>query len=139
MNVHAFVTDTYTTLHATSMVVHAPGAGVPDTADNLADSIPTDNQRLIGVWNPYTLSRNSVRSNPLILFHKTPEQLRRIGSLGGKAHGRNHRARRALMAPPPPAPPRARAGESTIAAIAALDAQFPWLRSAEKRPRKLRR
>lgn len=45
-------------------------------------------------------------------------------------------ARRALMPPPPPASPRARAEESTIAAIATLDAQFPWLRSGEKRPRK---
>jgi hypothetical protein len=75
-------------------------------------------------------------SYPWILFNKTPEQLRRLGARGGKISGRNHRARRALMPAPPPAPPGARAQESTVAAIATLDAQFPWLRSAEKRPQK---
>jgi hypothetical protein len=78
-------------------------------------------------------------SHPHILFNKTPEQLRRLGARGGKIFGRNHRARRALMSPPPPAPPRARARETTVAAIATLDAQFPWLRSVEKRLRKLSR
>ena len=32
---------------------------------------------------------------PYILFNQTPEQLRRIGSCGGKAQARNRRARRA--------------------------------------------
>ena len=73
---------------------------------------------------------------PYILFNKTPEQLRRLGAGGGKIFGRNHRARRALMPmPPPPAPPAAGAWETTAAAITTLDAQFPWLRSAEKRLR----
>jgi hypothetical protein len=87
----------------------------------------------------YLLSRNSVRPSALngTLFNKTPEQLRLIGARGGRIFGRNHRARRALIPPPPPAPPAARARESTAAAIATLDARFPWLRSAEKRPRKL--
>jgi len=75
-------------------------------------------------------------SHPYLLFNKTPEQLRRLGARGGKIFGRNHRARRALMPPPLPAPPRARARESTVAAIATLDALFPWLRSAEKRLQK---
>jgi hypothetical protein len=77
-------------------------------------------------------------SYPYVLFNKTPEQLRLIGARGGRAYGRNHRARHALMPPPPPASPRAEARETTIAAIAALDALFPWLRSAENRPRKPR-
>jgi hypothetical protein len=77
-----------------------------------------------------------MNNHPYILFNKTPEQLRRLGARGGKTFGRNRRARRALMPTPPPAPPRARAPETTVAAIATLDAQFPWLRSAEKRLRK---
>jgi hypothetical protein len=74
-------------------------------------------------------------SHPWILFNKTPEQLRRLGARGGRIFGRNHRARRALMPPPPVAPLGSRAQESTAAAIAKFDAQFPWLRSAEKRLR----
>ena len=77
--------------------------------------------------------RNTMTSYPHIFFNKTPEQLRVLGARGGRAFGRNHRARRALMPPPPPAPPAARARESTVAAIARLDARFPWLRGAEKR------
>jgi hypothetical protein len=45
---------------------------------------------------------------PYILFNKSPEQLRRLGARGGKAYGRNQRARRArlsrLPAPPPAGP-----------------------------------
>ena len=66
-----------------------------------------------------------------ILFNQTPEQLRRVGARGGKAHGRNQRARRAL-APPPCVRPSAVPQETAPAAIALLDAQFPWLRGAEK-------
>jgi len=76
-----------------------------------------------------------MNNHSYILFNKTPEQLRRLGARGGKTFGRNRRARRALMLTPLPAPPRARAQETTVAAIATLDAQFPWLRSAEKRLR----
>jgi hypothetical protein len=76
---------------------------------------------------------------PYILFNKTPEQLRRLGARGGKISGRNRRARRALTPTPPPPSPAAGAGETTEAAITTLDAQFPWLRSAEKRRRKFGR
>ena len=69
-----------------------------------------------------------------ILFNKTPEQLRVLGARGGKAYGRNQRVRRALAPPQPrsvvlPAAPQ----ETTTAAIAILDAEFPWLRGVEKR------
>jgi hypothetical protein len=68
------------------------------------------------------------------LFHQTPEQMRRVGARGGKAHARNWQARqRAAGAAPretpmPAAPPR----ETTTQAMAVLDAQFAWLRGAEK-------
>ena len=43
-----------------------------------------------------------------ILFNKSPEQLRRMGARGGKAYGRNKRARRILMpTPAQPTVPRA--------------------------------
>jgi hypothetical protein len=70
-----------------------------------------------------------------IFFNKTPAQLRLIGAHGGRVYGRNQRARRALLrAHPPPVPQGAAPRESTAHAIAALDAQFPWLRRAENRP-----
>jgi hypothetical protein len=72
-----------------------------------------------------------------ILFNKTPLQLRSQGARGGRAFGRNQRARRARMALMP-APPQAVAlcaapVPTTADAIALLDAQFPWLRCAEMR------
>jgi hypothetical protein len=74
---------------------------------------------------------------PYILFNQSPLQLRRIGARGGRAYGRNQRARRALLArmPGPPATvPLCAATTPTAAeAVAMLDAQFPWLRAAEKR------
>jgi hypothetical protein len=67
------------------------------------------------------------------ILNKTPVQLRLLGARGGRTYGRNQRARRALMrAQPPPVPQRAAPGESTAQAMAALDAQFPWLRCAER-------
>ncbi len=71
---------------------------------------------------------------PYILFNKSPEQLRRLGARGGRAYGLNQRVRRAQMSTLPaagalPAPP----GETAAQASAVLDAQFPWLRGAEKR------
>ena len=36
-----------------------------------------------------------------ILFNKSPMQLRLLGARGGRAFGRNQRARRALSPPPP--------------------------------------
>ena len=71
---------------------------------------------------------------PYILFNKSPEQLRRLGARGGRAHGCNQRARRAQMSTPlPAAAMRVAPRETTAEAIAVLDAQFPWLRGAEKR------
>ena len=67
-----------------------------------------------------------------ILFHKTPSQSRLLGARGGRAYGRNQRARRALLPPSPAVPLPVAPGESTAQAVA-LDARFPWLRRAEKR------
>jgi hypothetical protein len=140
MNVDAINIDNSTAPHATRMAVRASGA-FGDMADNLADSAPKDHQQATGVWN-----RTAFRHiYPYALFNKSPLQLRRIGALGGKAHGRNQRARRALMPTPPAAAPmRNTAQQSTAEAVVALDARFPWLRAAEKRdspnrsPRQLR-
>ena len=68
-----------------------------------------------------------------ILFHKNPAQLRLLGARGGRAYGRNQRARRALLPPSPAVPLPVAPGESTAQAVATLDARFPWLRRAEKR------
>ena len=65
-------------------------------------------------------------NSPYVLFNKTPEQLRRLGARGGKAYGRNQRARRALL-PLSPAPLSASCRETTAQAIALLETQFPWL------------
>ena len=70
-------------------------------------------------------------NDPHILFNKSLEQLRRLGARGGKAYGRNHRARRLLMPTPPVTPPRVAPPETTAEAIAVLDAKFGWLRGAE--------
>jgi hypothetical protein len=73
---------------------------------------------------------------PYILFNQTPEQLRRIGACGGKAQARNRRARRrTVLAPPPPRAPAGARVETTAAAMATLDTQFPWLRGVELRSR----
>jgi hypothetical protein len=130
MNIHAINTDSTTTLHAIRTTVRGSGAGVADAADDLADSVPADNQQPTGIWN-----RTALRHvYPHALFNKSPLQLRRIGALGGKAHGRNQRARRALMPTPPAATPLGSAArQSTADAVAVLDAQFPWLRCVERR------
>ena len=71
-----------------------------------------------------------------ILFNKSLLQCRSLGARGGRAYGRNLRARRALLVTPPAAvSPRAAPSETTAEALAVLDTQFPWLRSAEKRRR----
>jgi hypothetical protein len=70
---------------------------------------------------------------PYILFNKSPEQLRRLGARGGRAYGRNQRARRAQMPTPAAGALPAAPGETAAEAIAVLDAQFPWLRGAERR------
>ena len=69
-----------------------------------------------------------------ILFHKSPLQLRLLGARGGRAYGRNQRARRALLPPPTPVdPPQAAPRQTAAEAVALLDTRFPWLRGAEKR------
>ena len=68
-----------------------------------------------------------------ILFNKTPSQLRLLGARGGRAYGRNQRARRALLPPCLAVPLPVARGESTAQAVATLDARFPWLHRAEKR------
>jgi hypothetical protein len=72
---------------------------------------------------------------PYVLFNKSPLQLRLIGARGGRAFGRNQRLRRALLptTPPDAVPRRAPLLPTTAEAIALLDAQFPWLRAAERR------
>src|ERR1700686_376372 len=72
---------------------------------------------------------------PYILFNKSPLQLRLLGARGGRAFGRNQRLRRALLPTTPPDAVRRRAPllPTTAEAIAMLDAQFPWLRAAERR------
>ena len=69
-----------------------------------------------------------------IFFNKSLEQCRQLGACGGRAFARNQRLRRLLHCPHPPilaasGPPL----ETTAEANAALDAQFPWLRGAERR------
>ena len=68
---------------------------------------------------------------PYILFNQSPEDLRRIGARGGRAYGRNRRGLctqgpRSLEAVERPVPDL----ETTAQAIAALNAQFSWLRGA---------
>ena len=80
------------------------------------------------------VSGDTMTDHPYLLFNQSPEELRRIGARGGRAHGRNQRARRraplhrpleAIQRPVPHV-------ETTAEAIAALDAQFAWLRGADK-------
>jgi hypothetical protein len=74
------------------------------------------------------VSEDSMTHYPYIFFNKSPVQLRRLGARGGKAHGRNQRARRALMPMPSKAVSlRAEPQQTTAEAVAVLDAQFPWL------------
>jgi len=71
-----------------------------------------------------------------ILFNKSLQQCRSLGARGGRTYGRNLRARRALLVKPTAAiSPLAAPSETTAEALAVLDTQFPWLRSAEKRRR----
>jgi hypothetical protein len=70
-----------------------------------------------------------------ILFNQSLDDLRRNGARGGRAYGRNCRARRlAAHSTPEPTPAAVVPPiETTAQAIAALDEQFPWLRSVERR------
>jgi hypothetical protein len=72
-----------------------------------------------------------------ILFNKSLSQCRSLGARGGRAYGRNLRARRALLPTPRAAiSPCVAPRETTAQAIAVLDAQFPWLRCAERSRRR---
>ena len=76
------------------------------------------------MWCP----EDNMAENSHILFNKTPSQLRLLGARGGKAYGRNQRARRARLTTAPAATPvRVAHLETTTRAIAVLDARFPWL------------
>jgi len=73
---------------------------------------------------------------PYILFNKSLEQCRQLGARGGKASACHRRLRLwaesqlpRQIAAAPDDPDRETAAE----AMALLDAQFPWLRGAEKR------
>ena len=83
------------------------------------------------------VSGKDTMTNYPILFNKSPLQLRLIGARGGRAYGRNQRARRARLAlmplPPPAVAPCAAPGPTAAEAVALLDKQFPWLRAAKKR------
>lgn len=70
-----------------------------------------------------------------VLFNQTPDQLRRIGSRGGRVRARNWRARQhaAVAAAAPMVRSEVPPVETTAQAIATLDSQFPWLHRAEKR------
>jgi len=65
------------------------------------------------------------------LFNKTPEELRRVGALGGRARARNLRLRKARQAPV--ARELTCPHEETAAeAIRRIDALCPWLVGAER-------
>jgi hypothetical protein len=66
------------------------------------------------------------------LFNKTPEAMRRIGALGGRARARKLRLRK--VCPVPIARAISRPYEETAAeAIRRIDALCPWLVGAERR------
>ena len=73
--------------------------------------------------------------SPYLLFHQTPEQLRRIGARGGKAQARNRReglrGQRPTQSDIIVYLPRPQ--QTTANAIAELDTRFPWLSGAERR------
>src|SRR5438093_10530944 len=79
------------------------------------------------------VEEDTMTHNPYILFRQTAAQLRRVAARGGRASARNRRARLRAAALPPPAPRPQPHAETTAAAIAALDAQFPWLLGADQR------
>ena len=81
--------------------------------------------------------RDHLKHDPYYSFPQSPEQRRQIGARGGRACAHNRRARlRALTPSPAEETVPSRPSEETAAqAIAALDAQFPWLRGVEKRRR----
>ena len=90
-------------------------------------------QVMNGHVNELTMTTN----NPYILFSKSLQQCRQLGARGGRAFARNQRLRRLACprsVPESAAIPDDPALETAAQAIAMLDAQFPWLRGAEKHP-----
>ena len=72
--------------------------------------------------------------DPYFVFHQTTAQLRRVSARGGRSSARNRRFRlRTTAAARQMLPLSQPHVETTAAAIAALDAQFPWLRGVERR------
>jgi len=65
------------------------------------------------------------------LFNKKPEDMRRIGALGGRARARNLRLRKACPAPVTRDLRRPRE-ETAADAIRRIDALCPWLVGAER-------
>ena len=54
MNAYTIDADNNITVHATRKAARETGAGVFDTAENLAELIGEDNKRLVAVWNSLT-------------------------------------------------------------------------------------
>ncbi len=80
------------------------------------------------------VSARDTMTNHFYTFDMSPERRRRSGARGGRAFGRNQRARRALVATLREVAPRRPVLLTTAAeSIAILDGRFPWLRGAEKR------
>jgi hypothetical protein len=78
-----------------------------------------------------------MNQNAPILFGKSLEQVRHIGARGGRATARNRKARLRILSsmPQTSVSPSVPTVETAAEAIATLDAQFPWLRGAERRHR----
>ena len=74
-----------------------------------------------------------------ILFDKSLDDLRRIGARGGRAYARNCRAHRKAQQTTPAPTSVSVVEETTAQAMATLDAQFFWLRGAERRGDQRRR
>jgi hypothetical protein len=59
-----------------------------------------------GFWSECGVGTQRMADPSYTLFNKTTEQLRLLGARGGRAFGRNQRARRALIAPHTPRHPK---------------------------------
>ena len=74
-------------------------------------------------------------TNSLYIFKQSPEQQRRVGARGGRVQAHNRRARQQVPAKvqTPTLAVIHPLAETAAQACRVLDAQFPWLRGAEKR------
>ena len=72
------------------------------------------------------------------LFNKNPEDMRRVGTLGGRARARNLRLRKANQVPVTRELSRPRK-ETAAEAIRRIDALCPWLAGVERCERASRR